>query len=81
MANRIDGACWYRRSPGLRVPRQEWKWTWGILRAWSTDYQEFESGPGMYPVGVVEDDKTGCCFSVHVEDICFAAIPPADQTR
>jgi len=77
VANRIDGACWYRRSPGLRVPRQEWKWTGGMLRAWSTDYQEFENGPGMYPVGVVEDDNTGCCFSVHVEDICFAAIPPS----
>jgi len=77
MANRIDCACWYRKSPGHKVPRAEWKWIGGTLRAWGTDYQEFESGPGMYPVAVVEDGKSGCCLSVHVEDVCFASVPPS----
>jgi len=75
--SRIDGYCWYRKSAGYGIPRQEWKWMSGTLRAWSTDYQEFESGPGMYPVGVVEDNKTGFCFSIHVEDICFSDVDPS----
>lgn len=71
--NRIDSACWYRE---WSKPENKWIWFGGRLRAWSTDHEEFESGPGLYPVGVIEDDKTGCCKSIHVGYICFAAVPP-----
>ena len=73
-ANRIGATCWYRDGSG---PRATWSWACARLRAWSTDHQEYDSGPGPFPVGVVEDDKTGCCHSVHVMDICFASIPPS----
>ena len=26
----------------------------GYFHAWSSSYEEFESGPGQYPVGIVE---------------------------
>jgi hypothetical protein len=52
-----------------------WKigdWEPGKWRAWGTDYEEFETGPGMYPVGVVED-STGGIHSVYVERIRMVA--------
>lgn len=76
MNNRIGSACWYRRQPKYGVPKTEWKWTFGTLRAWSTDHVEGDNGFGPYPVGVVEDSESVQCFSIHVEDICFASAPP-----
>ena len=40
------------------------------FHAFSTDFAEFESGPGHYPVAVVEDDS-GRCHSVYVKYIHF----------
>ena len=90
--NRIGDACWYRQAdvkPGSS--HTAGKWRGGHLRAWSTDHQEFvawstdheevvDLGPGMFPVGVIEDDDTGLCHSIYVERICFATVPP-DDTR
>ena len=80
--NRLGEACWYRQAdakPGSS--HTAGKWRVGRLRAWSTDHQEFvDSGPGMFPVGVIEDDETGLCHSIYVERICFATVPP-DDTR
>jgi len=76
--NRIGDACWYRLWDGH--PRKPLKWTGGTLRAWSTDCIEAENGFGLFPVGVVEDRTTGCCYSVPVVDICFGAIPPGGGT-
>jgi hypothetical protein len=48
-----------------------WKildWEPGILHTWSIDHEEFETGPGMYPVGIVED-STGCIHSVYAEHV------------
>lgn len=72
--NRIGAACWYRVN--REAFNNEPAWRGGRLRAWSTDHEEYENGPGLYPVGVVEDDKTLLCHSVRVARICFAAIPP-----
>ena len=75
MNNRIGSSCWYRSFNPATKTLSNWKT--GKLRAWSTDHEEYESGPGLIPVGVVEDDRTGLCHSVFVERICFAAAPPA----
>ncbi len=74
MCNRIGESCWFRRFD--TKSQAMGRWEGGALRAWSTDYEEFEAGPGLYPVGVVESDSSGLCHSVPVHSICFAAIPP-----
>lgn len=66
--NRIGSSCWYKDTDNT--------WTGGKLLSWSTDHVEGENGFGPYPVGVIEDEKTGCCKSIYVENICFASIPP-----
>ena len=72
MNNRVGSSCWYRRFDD-----NKWSgWCTGRLLAWSTDYQELENGVGNYPVGIIEDYATMCCFSIIVTQICFAAVPP-----
>lgn len=73
--NRIGEACWYKTYDYTTRKYSEWKG--GRLRAWSTNHVEFESGPGLFPCAVVEDDKTRQCLSVEVEQVCFASAPPA----
>lgn len=74
--NRIGSACWYRT---FDYPTRSWsKWLGGKLRAWSTNHVEGETGFGLFPVGVVEDDKTMRCVSVPVNDICFTTVPPPE---
>ena len=75
--NRIGAACWYKPADvktKYSVASGEWRGVY--LRAWSTDHEEFESGPGPFPVGVVEDEKTGQCHSIYVTRICFNTEPP-----
>lgn len=74
MDNRIGSACWYKLADSPNMP-----WKGGTLRAWGTDFDQPNSEShevALFPVGVVEDDKTGLCHSVYVTRICFAAIPP-----
>ena len=71
--NRIGSDCWYKPRDA-KLHKKVWRA--GTLRAWSTDFVELESGPALFPVGVIEDDKTGLCQSVYVAHICFAAVPP-----
>ena len=68
--NRIGDACWYKI-------RENGKWTWkaGILRAWSMDHAESESGPGHFPVAVIEDYKTMRCTAINVNHVTFGAVP------
>lgn len=82
-ANRIGSACWYQLAgPGI-TPM---KWRAGILRAWSTDWDqpnkvddsdESDESIALFPVAVIEDGKTGQCHSIYVTRVCFAAIPPS----
>ena len=48
--------------------KRKWEGDWepGKWHAWGTDYEEFETGPGMYPVGIIED-STGCIHSIYAE--------------
>ncbi len=69
--NRIGEACWYKPVYATDA------WRGGRLRAWATDYEEFDSGPGPFPVGVIEDDEHQTCHSIGVERICFGTQPPS----
>lgn len=77
--NRIGSACWYRMFKNVKG---KWGWTpWrgGRLRLWSTDHQEYENGPGPFPVAVIEDDLTSSCISVPVAGVSFASTPVIDD--
>jgi hypothetical protein len=52
-------------------------WRRGILWAWSTDHQEYDSGPGPIPVAVIEDLETHAVHSVYVGHVSFAAEKPS----
>lgn len=56
-------------KPNLGIKR-EGEWKPCVFHAWSTDYEEFESGPGLFPTAIVEDE-TGCIHSVYVENVRF----------
>ena len=71
-ANRIGKKCWFRQN-AKNI------WRGGTLHAWSTDFVEFDEGPGLFPVAVIEDDETMMCVSVYVKYVCFAAVPPGLQ--
>ena len=75
--NRVGDACWYRTFVNVKGKWSWTKWRGGRLRAWSTDHQEFESGPGPFPVAVIEDDETLLCASIPVAGISFATNPDA----
>jgi hypothetical protein len=78
--NRISNACWYQPADLNSASSSPLgKWHSGTLRAWATDWEDFgENGRGQFPVGVIEDAKTGMCHSVYVSRICFASIPPGE---
>lgn len=76
--NRIGSACWYRpvdAKPGYDIG----KWRGGHLRAWSTDFEELSDGVALFPVAVIEDDKTGLCHSIYVTRVCFNSVPPGEH--
>ena len=76
-SNRIGHKCWYReyRYPNLTP------WRRGILRAWSTDHEEFESGPGPYPAAVIEDVETAGMRCTHVARVTFQEEMPSDEQK
>ncbi len=67
----------------MTLPRTCWvkfdEWEQCLLHAWSTFYEEFENGPGLFPVGVVER-RRGPLKSVDVKDI-HLTIPPEWRTH
>ena len=71
--NRIGEPLWFRLIVLMKGIHE---WRRGILRMWSVDHEEFESGPGHYPVGVVEDSETGEVYSIHVDRLSFADDKP-----
>ena len=76
-SNRIGHKCWYREYKNRSVT----PWRRGILRAWSTEHEEFESGPGPYPVAVIEDVETAGMRSTHVARVTFAEDMPSDEQK
>lgn len=68
--NRIGQGCWFKPPKAKEYER-------GTLRAWSTDHEEYESGPGLSPVGVIEATN-GQMHSIHVNRISFSPLAPKD---
>lgn len=72
--DRVGDWCWVevksQQVPGCT------DWAAGRLLAWSTDHEEYESGPGHFPVGVVEMVSDGSVQSVPVVRIAFGELPP-----
>ena len=70
--NRIGEACWFRKHSVN-------KWETGILRMWTQDFEELESGKSLaypqYPIVMVEDDATKRCHKILIENICFSSDP------
>ena len=65
MVSESDITCWYKASVG-----GEWKT--GFFLKWATDYEEFESGPGQFPVALIEDAVDSLCRVVYAEHISFS---------
>ena len=76
--NRLGASCWYRPADVKAVCSPAGQWRGGKLRAWSTDHEESDAGPGLFPVGVVEDDEHGTCHSIYVTRIAFGVAPPGE---
>ena len=81
--NRIGDACWYQLADLNSASSSPLsKWRGGRLRMWATDWEDFgENGPAQFPIGVIEDDKTGMCHSVYVSRICFGTVPPGEIAK
>ncbi len=67
----LPRACWFQTRTWKDHRWVIGDWEQGTLHMWGTDYEEFETGPGMYPVGVIED-KTGFVHSISVDRIRVA---------
>jgi len=64
--NRVGDRCCFK----LHYTEKDWRY--GTLRLWSTDHTEYESGPGLFPVGVIEDQVSNKCYSIPVNQISFS---------
>ena len=63
--------------PSLQGSPPIWKEDWheGYFQAWGVNYEEFESGPGNYSVGIVQG-KHGIVYMPRADNIIFL---PADE--
>ena len=77
--DRIGSGCWYCRYDYKTKTIHDWQR--GRLRAWSTDHEETQYGPGHFPVGIIEDLATGMCHSVSVGRISFSSANPGEQSE
>lgn len=57
------------KDPNLGI-KPEGEWKKGIFHGWSTDYEEFTTGPGLFPVAIIEDEEGGV-HSVYAEFVRF----------
>ncbi len=45
-------------QPNLGI-KDEGEWKKGTFLQWTVDYEQFESGPGMFPEAIIEDEDGG----------------------
>lgn len=67
--------CWVTISAQI-LPGGGRHYARARLLKWAQDFTEFESGPGSYPVAVIELIDTGEVSKVDVQAISFAADCP-----
>ena len=69
-------ACWYRFTIGFVMGKENIsEWKTGRFHAWSTDHDEYESGPGPWASAIVEDEKTGAVVVTHASYVHFGSDP------
>jgi hypothetical protein len=76
--------CWFKPPRKWQVTAPisgagKWiqgEWTRGIFHSFMQDYEEFESGPGLYPAAVVENFSTGQVVVTHASDVNFGDHKP-----
>lgn len=59
-----------------RTDRKYEKWQRGVLLAWSMDHDQYEGGPGHFPVAIVKHEFSGECRSVRVDDLWLSTALP-----
>lgn len=75
--------CWYR-MPGNHEyvgSIRTWvnkPWQRGLFHQFAMDHIEYESGPGMNSVAVIEDAETHRVHTPFSSDVSFAEDCPAD---
>jgi len=60
--------CWFQPRTWEQTHWVIGEWESGTLHAWGTDFEEFEAGPALFPIGVVADER-GAVHSVCVDRI------------
>jgi hypothetical protein len=75
---RVGDSCWYQLKEYLDG---KWIYNWhrGVFHGWGCEYEEYESGPGNYTVGIVEDAVTHRCNAVSIAGISFGEDSPAGK--
>jgi len=63
--------CWYK--PDANAP-----WGIGFFHQWSINYEEFETGPGNYPVAIIEDAVDSQVHVVYAGHVSFSPDGPDD---
>ena len=60
--------CWFQPRTWESTHWVIGEWESGTLHAWGTDFEEFEAGPALFPIGVIADER-GAVHSVCVDRI------------
>lgn len=69
-------ACWYRlRHKPMTGPWQPLPHRGGRFHLFTTDHIEYETGPRLFPVAIVEDEQTGTVHVIPAQDVCFGSVP------
>lgn len=56
-------------SPGYQYKKVD-DWKDGYFHEWGYDFEEFETGPGNFSVGIVEDEN-GIIYMPFASDVVF----------
>ena len=59
-----------RRVKAIAWINQKNEWIEGVFHGWSQNHEEFESGPGNFPVAIVEI-ASGKVHLCHAESVQF----------
>lgn len=70
MTLRFNGEKDLRRIKAIAWIDQKNTWVEGVFHGWSQNHTEYESGPGHFPVAIVET-STGKVYLCHAESVQF----------
>ena len=64
--------CWYKVEDG---------WKAGLFHQWSLNYEEFETGPGNFPVAIIKDTMDCRVRIVYAGDVSFNPEDPDEANK